>query len=145
MRKQSLFGTFPGHLKQCIGTNIAAPQFLQILSCLCCMGMVVFASFFAIFILDVELCMRQVVPFSLGQNGQWILFLLRKTCTECFRPTGSFLRPLLFSSHIPCQAFFFFFPASFASFSFIWVLLLYDTSKRNFTRKFPIVLNHDPS
>ena len=69
------------------GPAVFADSFLSVF-----MGMVVFARFFCFFILHVELCMRQVVPFSPGQNGHWILFLLRKTCTECLRPTRSFLR-----------------------------------------------------
>ena len=109
-------------LKQGIGANsgpaVFADSFLSVF-----MGMVVFACFFCFFILHVELCMRQVVPFSPGQNGHWILFLLRKTSTECLLPARSFLRFFFFSSHIPCQAFLFF-SASFASFSFIWVCLI---------------------
>ena len=50
--------------------------------------------------------MRQVVPFSLGQNGHWILFLLRKTCIECLRPTGSFLRSFFFSLSYPLSSVF---------------------------------------
>ena len=79
------------HCHQAIGANsgpaVFADSFLSVF-----MGMVVFAMLFCFFILHVELCMRQVVPFSPAQNGHWILFLLRKTCTECLRPTRSFLR-----------------------------------------------------
>ena len=122
-----------------VSAPIAAPQFLQIPSCLCSWEWLYLPGFFCFFILHVELCMRQVVPFSPGQNGHWILFLLRKTCAECLRPTRSFLRLFFFSSHIPCQAFLFFFlPALPAFLSFESYCY---TSKRNSTRKFPIVLN----
>ena len=106
------------------------------------MGMVVFARFF-FFILHVELCMRQVVPFSPGQNGHWILFLLRKTCTESLRPTRSFLRFFFFPLKSLVKRFCsFFLPALPAFLSFE---SYYYTSKRNSTRKFPIVLRCVPA
>ena len=88
----------------------------------CNVGVILFFLFFLIFsdfMCHVQHCVSHFAPLSPMKYGLCILFLLRSTSTQRLRPTRCFFRHLFLFSCIPCQAFWFFFAASFASFSFI--------------------------
>ena len=129
-------------LKQGIGANsgpaVFADSFLFVF-----MGMVVFACFFLFFHLacwTLHASGRSILP-----RTKWALDLI-STAENMHRMSSSntqLFAVLFFSSHIPCQAFLFFFlPALPAFLSFE---SYYYTSKRNSTRKFPIVLRCVPA
>ena len=104
--------------QQGIGANSGPAGFVHSFKCIRTRN-TAFPRLFADFICHVQHYVSHFASLSPMKYGLCILFLLRSTSTQRLRPTRCFFRHLFLFSCIPCQAFWFFFAASFASFSFI--------------------------